>query len=155
MMNANKMRLRLAMLSVLVLILLATASLSLAQTSPPTPNPSLMFLGQEPYTANGKSWIRYKYLVENFADFPNTLFAAAPALPPCGSNTKASRTWVDIFDARGKRLYGFCALGSNADLGKLWFAMEEGVVPPSWIYIEMNDRQNQVKYKSGLAETTQ
>jgi hypothetical protein len=82
------------------------------------------------------------------------MFAAAPALPPCGNNTKSSRTWVDIFDSRGKRLYGFCALGKPADLGTIWFALEEGVIPPSYIYIEIIDRQTNTKYKSNLADTT-
>lgn len=152
-MNSTQWKARLARLSFLVSILLATAVGSLAQTA--LPNPVLNFLGQEPYQANGKSYIRYRYAVDNSAVYPDTLFAAAPALPPCGTNTRASRTWVEIFDQTGKRLYGFCALGNNRDLGKIWFALEDGVVPPSWIYIEMNDRQSQVKYKSGLSETTQ
>ena len=152
-MNSTQWKTRLARLSCLVSILFVTAVGSLAQAA--LPNPVLMFVGQEPYQANGKSYIRYRYAVDNLAAYPNTLFAVAPTLPPCGSNTRASRTWVDIYDQTGKRLYGFCALGNNQDLGKLWFALEDGVIPPSWIYIEMNDRQNQVKYKSGLSETTQ
>lgn len=118
------------------------------------PNPVLVFTGAEYYQVGGKSFVRYRYAVDNFAAFPKELFAAAPTLPPCGANTKASRTWVEFYEQRGKRLYGFCALGSPDDLGKLWFAMEEGEVPPSWIYIEMNDRQTGTKYKSNLAETT-
>jgi len=61
---------------------------------------------------------------------------------------------VDIFDQRGKRLYGFCALGKPADLKGIWFALEVGVVPPSYVYIEMTDRQTNTKYKSNLADTT-
>jgi hypothetical protein len=61
---------------------------------------------------------------------------------------------VDFFDSTGKRLYGFCALGKPADLGLLWFAVEEGVIPPSYVYIELNDRQTNTKYKSNLADTT-
>lgn len=118
------------------------------------PNPVLVFSGQEPFKTGGKNFVRYRYFVFNDTSFPNTLFAAAPALPPCGSNTKSSRTWVDLFDQRGKRLNGFCALGGNADLSGIWFALEEGEVPPSWIYIELNDRQTNTKYKSNLAETT-
>lgn len=152
-MISAKTKMRLAMLSGLVSILLTTVVMSVAQTGP-LPNPTLVFLGQEPYEANGKSFIRYQYFVENASVYPDALFAPAPALPPCGTNTNSSRTWVDIFDQRGKRLYGFCALGGNAGLGKLWFALEEGVIPPSWIYIEMNDRQTATKYKSNLADTT-
>jgi hypothetical protein len=82
------------------------------------------------------------------------MFAAAPSLPPCGKNANSSRTWVDIYDQSGKRLYGFCALGKSSDLNQLWFGLEEGVVPPSWVYIELNDRSTNTKYKSNLAETS-
>jgi hypothetical protein len=61
---------------------------------------------------------------------------------------------VDIYDQSGKRLNGFCALGKPADLNEIWFAIEPGVVPPSWVYIEMTDRKTNTKYKSNLAETT-
>ena len=118
------------------------------------PNPILVLVGQEAFQAGGKSFIRYNYSVFNSADYPAEMFAASPNLPPCGNNTKASRTWVDIYDQRGQRLYGFCALGKPSDLNQLWFALESGVVPPSWVYIEMTDRATNTKYKSNLAETT-
>ena len=123
-------------------------------SAPPLPNPVLYLMGTEPFSTSGKQFIRYKYDVFNKANYPAAMFAAAPALPPCGNNTKASRTWVDIYDQSGKRLYGFCALGKPDDLNGIWFALEEGVVPPSWVYIEMTDRQTNTKYKSNLAETT-
>jgi hypothetical protein len=136
----------------LFLVLLTPSS---ASTAPPVlPNPVLYLMGTEAYHANGKDFIRYRYDVLNKTDYPADLFAAAPALPPCGANTKSSRTWLDIFDSRGKRLYGFCALGKPADLGTIWFALEVGVVPPSYVYIEMTDRQTNTKYKSNLADTT-
>ncbi len=118
------------------------------------PKPVLYLLRTEAYTAGGKNWIRYRYDVANKADYPAAMFAAAPGLPPCGTNTNASRTWVDFFDNTGKRLYGFCALSKPDDLGKIWFAMEDGVIPPSYVYIELNDRQTNTKYKSNLADTT-
>ncbi len=124
-----------------------------SHATPVLPNPVLYLTGTEFYTANGKNFIRYSYDVFNKDSYPNEMFAAAPALPPCGANTKASRTWIDFYDQTGKRLYGFCALSKSADLGKIWFALEEGVIPPSWIYIEMNDRQTNTKYKSNLADT--
>ena len=61
----------------------------------------------EPFTNAGKNFIRYSYLVDNFAAYPDTLFAPAPELPPCGSNTKSSRTWVDFFDSTGKETQRF------------------------------------------------
>jgi len=136
---------------VLLLVALATGGVA---SAPPTPNPVLYLTGTEIYQTGGKQWTRYKYDVLNKTDYSAAMFAAAPALPPCGTNTKSSRTWVDIFDSRGKRLYGFCALGKPEDLGKIWFALEEGVIPPSYIYIELNDRQTNTIYKSNLADTT-
>lgn len=138
--------------AVLLAMVLAPIATSTAQA--PLAKPVLVFMGQEFFEAGGKSWTRYRYNVDNFEAYPNTLFAAAPALPPCGANKNASRTWVDIFDKTGKRLNGFCALGKNADLNGIWFAREVDVVPPSWVYIEITDRQTNQKAKSNEAETT-
>ena len=123
-----------------------------ANNNPP-PKPILYLIGTEPYTANGKNWIRLRYDVLNKADYPADMFAAAPNLPACGLNTNSSRTWVDFFDAAGHRIYGFCALSKPADLGLIWFSYEEGTIPPSYVYIELNDRQTNTKYKSNLADT--
>ena len=136
-------------------LLLVTLFLAQAVVSaPPIPNPILYLTGTEAFPQGGKTLIRYKYDVFNKAEYPAEMFAPAPTLPPCGKNTKSSRTWIDIFDSRGKRLNGFCALGKPADLNLLWFALEATEVPPSYIYIEMTDRQTNTKYKSNLAETT-
>ncbi len=148
-----KSRSIITVLSAALFLVLLTPSI--ASTAPPVlPNPVLYLMGTEAYHANGKDFIRYKYDMLNSDSYPAVLFAAAPTLPPCGTNTKSSRTWVDFFDARGKRLYGFCALGKPADLGTIWFALEVGWVPPSYVYIEMTDRQTSTKYKSNLADTT-
>ncbi len=136
------------------MMLAMIASAKTSEPAPVLPNPVLYLTSTEFYTTGGKNFIRYRYDVLNKDAYPAELFAAAPALPPCGTNTKASRTWVDIFDSRGKRLYGFCALSKPADLGSIWFALEEDVIPPSYVYIELNDRQTSTKYKSNLADTT-
>ena len=120
----------------------------------PVPNPLLIFVGQEQFERGGKEFTRYNFSVFNRADFPDELFAAAPELPPCGANKNASRTWLDIFDQRGKRLNGFCAFSKHDDLDRFWFALEKDVVPPSWVYLELNDRKTNTRYKSNLAETT-
>jgi hypothetical protein len=120
----------------------------------PPPKPILYMIGSEPFTSGGKNYIRLYYDVFNKADYPADMFAAAPALPPCGLNHNSSRTWVDFFDAAGHRIYGFCALSKPDDLGKIWIAYEEGIIPPSYVYIELNDRQTNTKYKSNLADTT-
>ena len=135
----------------IVLTLLASP---IAAFTPPTlPNPVLYFKGAEYYTTGGKNYTRYNYDVLNKADYPAAMFAAAPTLPPCGKNTNASRTWVDIFDQRGTRLYGFCSLGTPNNLNGIWFSLESDVLPPSYVYIELNDRQTNTKYKSNLADT--
>lgn len=116
-------------------------------------NPQLVLTGIEHYQAGGTPFTRYRFDVANKDAFPLAVFESAPDLPPCGLNTKASRSWVDIFDQHGKRLYGFCALGKPRDLGTIWFSLQDGVLPPSWVYIEINDRRTNTKYKSNLAET--
>jgi len=118
------------------------------------PSPVLYFTHSEPYSAAGKDFVRYHFDVSNKDDYAAELFAASPSLPPCGSNTKASRTWIDFYDQSGKRLNGFCAIVATKDLNGIWFALESDVVPPSWVYIEFTDRQTNKKYKSNLAETT-
>lgn len=137
----------------------AVAALALALGSPaaaqrPTPNPVLHLTSTEVYSVNGQDFVRYRYGVLNSDQYPADLFAASPSLPPCGNNTNSARSWIDFFDQRGKRLYGFCALGAPHQLNSIWFALPTGEVPPSWVYIEINDRQTNTKYKSNLAETT-
>ena len=140
------------------LLLLAAGTISLiapgAATAQALPNPVLYMTGFEPYTVNGNNFIRYRYDVLNKDAYPAAMFAPAPNLPPCGNNTNSSRTWVDFFDSRNHRLYGFCALGSPSNLGSIWFALPEGTVPPSYVYIKMIDRQTNTTLQSNLADTT-
>jgi hypothetical protein len=147
-------KLSMMFLASLGLMLFAAGGGATAQR-PPLPNPVLFYTAPEFFQQGGKQWIRYRFNVDNFAVYPKEMFAAAPDLPPCGQNTKASRTWVDIYEQNGKRLNGFCAFGSPDDLNKVWFALESDVIPPSWVYMELTDRKTNTKYKSGLAETTQ
>ena len=135
----------------LALPLLALAGPAAAQSAPPSP--ILYLTGLEYYQAGGKNWVRHRYDVFNKDAFPAELFAAAPGLPPCGTNTNSSRTWVDFFDSNGRRLYGFCALVNPSNLGSISFATEEVTIPPSWVYIEITDRQTNTKYRSNLADT--
>src|SRR5215468_1839551 len=145
------MKKRIVLASVTLLLLLA---MQVSANAPVLPNPVLYFLGQEFLTINGKQVTRYNFDVLNKTDYPDDLFAASPNLPPCGKNTKAARTWVDLYDQSGKRLNGFCALGKSADLNGIWFSLDTGVIPPSWVYIEMNDRKTNTKSKSNLSDTT-
>lgn len=124
-----------------------------AQAVPP--NPILYLTNTEFYTVNGQNFIRYRYDVLNKDQYPADMFAASPALPPCGTNTNSSRSWVDFFENRtNRRIYGFCALGSPNNLGSIWFALPEGQVPPSYVYIKIIDRQTNTTYQSNLADTS-
>ena len=118
------------------------------------PNPILYLTKVEPVTIRGQNLIRYTYDVLNRDQYPAAMFAAAPALPPCGVNTSASRSWVDIFaNGSNRRLNSFCALGTPTNLNGIWFALPETEVPPSYIYIEINDRQTNTRRRSNLADT--
>jgi len=118
------------------------------------PNPEIVLAGTETYSTSSGKFIRYRFDVANKDAFPMDLFTASPGLPPCGLNANASRSWVDFYDANGKRLYGFCALASPAELGTIWFAVPEGTPPPSSVYIEIIDRLTNKRYRSNLASPT-
>ena len=148
-------------LFLMALIAFSTASQNVAFAPPkpkPKPKPRLepvLFLtAVEVFDEGEKHLFRYRYDVSNKKRYPSVMFAEAPSLPPCGENTNSSRTWVTIYDQRGNRLNAFCAFGKPADLGGIWFALEQDVIPPSWIYIELHDRATNTKYKSNLAATT-
>ena len=141
--------------SVFVLPVLFASTLTTGQiASAPQPNPVLYLARTESVVTRGKRYIRYRYDVAYKDAYPAEMFAPAPQLPPCGANRKASRTRVDIYGQNGKRLYGFCDLARPSDLGHIWFILRQGVNPPSYVYIELTDRQTGIKYKSNLADTT-
>src|SRR5947209_20103600 len=71
------------LLASLALTWLATDRVSTA-TVYVLPNPVLVFAGQEFFQTGGKNWTRYKYHVDNSSAYPDSMFAAAPTLPPCG-----------------------------------------------------------------------
>ena len=150
-MTSKTFRLLLVLLPLFLGFLITERSTS----APALPNPVLYLTRIESHQSGGKNFFRYRYDVFNKDAYPADFFAPSPQLPPCGQNTKAARTWVDIYDQSGKRLQGFCALSKPADLASIWFALEEGTIPPSWIYIELTDRQTNTKYKSNLAETVE
>jgi hypothetical protein len=117
------------------------------------PEPKLRFAGTEAYEANGFDFIRYKYEVTNRGKFSKELFAASPDLPACGENPNAARTWVDIYDRGGKKLYWFCALTGPDDLKNVWFALTDGTAPPEAVYVEMTDRRTGATKRSNMVST--
>lgn len=138
----------------LLFALLAAQAPAPPPSPPPLPNPVLYLTGLEYYSTSAGSFVRYRYDIANKSAYPAAMFAAAPGLPPCGSNANSARTWVDFFNGRtNQRIYGFCALTSPQQLGSLWFALPEGQVPPSYVYIELIDRQAGTRHRSNLADT--
>ena len=96
----------------------------------------------------------FPLFIDNWEKFPADFFVPRGDLPPCGLNTEASRTWIDIFDASdNERIYGFCALGDPATLrDKLWFAILVGETPPTQVYITATVRDTGEVYRSYPAE---
>ena len=142
----------LSLLLVTIVFLLASQKVG---SAPPIPKPLLYLTVVEPFDEGEKHFLRYRFDVSNKYLYLPEMFAAAPSLGPCGGNSNASRTWVDIYDQSGNRLSGFCALGKPGDLSQIWFALEQDAIPPSWVYIELIDRQTNTRYKSNLADTVQ
>jgi hypothetical protein len=113
------------------------------------PNPQLIFKGTSPYEVRGRKFFRYNLSIKNWAEYSSELFASAPDLPPCGTNTNASRTWVDIYNAQNNaRLYGYCALSSSQKLRTISFAVEQGKTLPRSVYIILKDRRKNITYRS-------
>jgi hypothetical protein len=96
----------------------------------------------------GEAFTTYNLDVLNYSFFADELFAPAPDLPACGLNTNSSRTWVDIYNQDGVRLYGFCALGSAADLNDIWVSVPSGETQPTELYIVLTDRLTETTYTS-------
>lgn len=119
------------------------------------PLPILATNGTENYTTSAGTFKRYQLKVENKIEYPADLFAAAPNLPPCGLNTNSSRTWVNIYNASNDQyIYGFCALGTPENLDSIWFAVQDSNIPPSAVYITLEDRQNNRIYRSNRVTIT-
>jgi hypothetical protein len=136
------------MFAALAVLTFATARGVKAQA---LPTPQVQFGGTEDYETEGKQWTRYKLAFVNRADYAIELFAAAPDLPPCGTNKKSARTWVDIYNRQDrKRIYGFCALDGPTELGHLWFALEKGTPPPESVYLTITDRRTNTRATSNV-----
>ena len=113
---------------------------------PDLPDPVLVFTGFE----DTGSAIRFFLDVSNRDVFPKELFELRGDLGPCGQNTTPSRTWVDIYDQSGTRLFGFCAIDHPSGLQNLWFAAADCDSAPEAVYITLTDRLCNIVYTSNL-----
>lgn len=117
------------------------------------PVPIVWAVGTEDYAADGVVYTRYRLAVANWSDFPDWLFEPEPDLEPCGSNTNASRTWVDILDGMtSDPLNAFCALSAPQDLSGLWFARRGGEAAPTRVYVSILDRISGQSAESELVD---
>ena len=129
----------------------AAQSGSADSTSANLAQPVVVAGGTESYDTAAGRFVRYRLPVVNWASYPAELFAAAPDLPPCGSNARSARTWVNIYESTtNRRIYGFCAFTVPQDLVSVWFAEREGTPPPSEVYVTLEDRREQRTYRSNV-----
>ena len=111
---------------------------------PRLPNPKIKLAGAE----KSGNFVRYKIPVYNYNAYPDYMFAAAPNLPACGQNNNSSRSWIDIYNEKNQRIYGFCALGKAADMKNIWFGVQKGKPAPQRVRIVIHDRGCKKKYTS-------
>lgn len=104
------------------------------------PKPELRLVSISDRVNDGRQLKVYEVEVVNREEFDNELFMPSPALPPCGKNTNASRTWVTIYNEKGARIYGYCAMNANAELGSIKFMVEANKPQPKKIFIDLVDR---------------
>lgn len=126
-----------------ILFLAATAvltGLAAMASAQDMPKPKLRFVSVTDTVNNGYKLKLYEIEVINREDFDNELFMPSPALPPCGKNTKASRTWVNIYNEKGARIYGYCAMNANSELASIKFMVEAGKPQPKKIFVDLVDR---------------
>ncbi len=115
--------------------------------------PLLAYRHSEQYSVDAVLWDRYRLTVTNRSSFPASIFAPAPDLPPCGTNTNSSQSWVDIYDGgTNAPIYGFCALTSPDELNDIWFAVPRWTQPPASVYITITDRRANVVYTSNTIQ---
>ena len=78
----------------------------------------------------------------NAGAYPDSLFAPSPDLPACGLNANSSRTWVEMRDARGPYLYGYCAIRSAGELAsQLYLPLALTPADATAIVVVLTDRR--------------
>ncbi len=115
-------------------------------------NPILAFTGKESSEVNGLLFNRVHLSITNWDIFPDALFTASPELPPCGLNNNAARTWLDILDNNGNRLYGYCAFSTNSNLQKFSFAVRADKPLPEGCHIALLDRKTGKRFISNMVK---
>jgi len=121
----------------LTLVLIALSIAAVAQSSP---KPKIRLVGVTDTVNNGYAMKMYEIEVTNRDAYSDELFFPSPALPPCGKNANSSRTWINIYNEQGVRLYGWCGINGSGELVSLKFNVPEGQPQPQKIFIDLVDR---------------
>lgn len=101
------------------------------------PVPEVKITGRENFTYDNVNFTRYKLTVTNRSSFSDKLFVAAPGLDPCGLNTAASRTWLELY-VSGHHVYGYCNFSSNEDMREFTLSVPRKTVGS--VVVEIFDR---------------
>ena len=133
-------------IAVFVVTLVAAVSSYAQCNTPPFPTPKVQYLGMIPEPQAN----RYFFTVTNYGDYSDALFVKSPALPPCGLNTEASRTWLNIYRANNVRIYGYCAFHDNSRMANVSFAVKKTDPQPRAFYIRLTDRKCKRVVTSGV-----
>src|SRR5512139_556352 len=116
----------------------------------PMPVPVLVVRGTERYSDfAGTPYVRYMLRVVNANDIPDSFFAGPYSCNP---------PQVSVINGdTGAYIYGFCGGGDdpaaarNALRDVIWFAIPQGVAPPSKVYIKLYDTKTQETFFSTTA----
>ncbi len=113
--------------------------------------PVLAFSGSNPRSSPGGGFVDYVLEVTNRSSYAASLFAPRSDVPSCGLND-GSRTWVEIYDGSGERLYGYCAFDHPVRLASFSFPVPAEADQPSGAYIELWDRVLDVRVRSNVVD---
>lgn len=118
------------------------------QCYPHLPSPELVFIGRdcgplEPTTRN------FCYSITNWHEYPPELFTPLPGHPDT-MPIPTSRTWVEIYARGGRQIFGFLSFYTPEQLDFFWYAMPPGAPEPDSVYVELWDRECNIRYRSNM-----
>ena len=108
---------------------------------PNLPSPELIYIG--------KNVNVFKLSIKNCGSYPFEIFVSSPDLPPCGQNTNASRTWLNIYNSEtDELLYGYCGINSPCEASDIQCPVPQDYTPPFGLYVKYIDRKCEREYVS-------
>lgn len=123
-------------------------ALSLTALGQSLPKPKLKLIGVSDGVNNGVAVKVYEIEVVNRTEMSDEFFISAPALPPCGANADSSRTWINLYDEKSVRIYGWCTIKTSGELASLRFMMRAADSQPKKLFIDLVDRAEGIILRS-------